>query len=94
MKRLPGRARPSRSSRSGRSLSAASSAAVEVYDSPKPPAERVSLGLEFLRQSRYRIILTSGQGKRDIIRRIKAGEEFPVTKLGDIHWFIDEAANT
>ena len=71
----------------------ASSDAVAVYDSPKPPSERVSLGLKFLRRSRYKIVLTRGQGKRDIIRRIKAGEEFPVTMLGDVHWFIDATAN-
>ena len=70
----------------------ASADAVAVHDSPKPPSERVSLSLKFLQQSRFKIVLTKGKGKREIIRRIKAGEEFPVNLLGDVNWFIDDLA--
>ena len=68
--------------------------AVAIYQSPKPPSERVSLGLNYLQQCRYKVVLTKGEGKREIIQRIKAGEQFPVALLGDdTHWFIDESAN-
>lgn len=67
--------------------------AVAVYHSPKPPPERVSMSLNYLQQCRYKVVLTKGEGKREIIRRIKAGEEFPITMLGDLHWFIDISAN-
>ena len=69
--------------------------AVAVFQSPKPPPERVSLTLHFLQQSLNKAVLTKGRGKREIILRIKSGERFPVTLVGDdIHWFIDEPANS
>ena len=69
-------------------------AAVAVFQSPKPPPERVSLGLNYLQQCRYKVVLTKGEGKREIIQLIKSGTEFPVSLLGDdTHWFIDESAN-
>jgi len=65
---------------------------VAVYDSPKPPPSRVSLGLDYLRGSKLKIVLASGVGKADIIQSIRQGAEFPVTCLGDIHWFVDQDA--
>lgn len=64
---------------------------VAVSHSPKPPAERVSMSLNTLRQSRLRMVLAAGAGKAGIIERIRAGDNFPVNSIGDIHWFIDEA---
>lgn len=66
--------------------------AIPVYDSPKAPSERVSLGLSTLQNASYRIVLASGEAKSGIIKRIKKGESLPVNSLGDIDWFIDEAA--
>lgn len=65
---------------------------VPVYDSPKPPTERVSLGLQTLLHARNRVILTGGEGKAEILSRVKAGEQLPVNSVGDIDWFVDEAA--
>ncbi len=65
---------------------------VPVYDSPKPPSERVSLSMKTLQQAQCRIVLVGGAGKADIIKRIKAGEPLPINSIGDINWFIDEAA--
>jgi 6-phosphogluconolactonase len=63
---------------------------VAVHRSPKPPAERVSMGLNTLRRARLRMVLAGGSGKAAIIQRIRAGESLPVNSIGDIHWFLDE----
>lgn len=65
---------------------------VAVYDSPKPPAERVSLGLQTLRKASLRMVLTAGDSKKEIIQQIYQGADLPVNMLGDIHWFIDKAS--
>lgn len=63
---------------------------VAVHDAPKPPAERVSMGLNTLRQARVRVVLAAGAAKAEIIQRIRSGDVLPVNSIGDIHWFIDE----
>lgn len=65
---------------------------VPVYDSPKPPGERVSLSVDTLKQARCRIVLTAGAAKADVIARIKKGELLPINTLGQIHWYLDKAA--
>ena len=67
---------------------------IPVYHSPKPPPERVTLSIETLRQTKVKIVLVSGKEKAAVISRIKKGESLPINNIGDIHWFIDEAANT
>jgi len=68
------------------------SSVVAVYDSPKPPPLRVSLGLSYLRESKLKMILAAGAGKAAVLKSIKQGVDFPVNKLGDIHWFVDQQA--
>ncbi len=68
-------------------------AVVPVYAAPKPPAERVSLGLNTLRAAAMKVALVTGESKCDVVRQIKAGAAFPITKIGSISWFLDEAAN-
>ena len=65
---------------------------VPVYHSPKPPGERVSLSVGTLKQTSIRVVLLSGNEKAPIITRIKAGEALPINSLGDIYWYVDEAA--
>lgn len=65
---------------------------VPVYDSPKPPSERVSFSLNTLKKSRHRLILAGGAGKAEVVQRIRQGENLPVNSIGDIHWFIDSLA--
>ncbi|MCW8910244.1 MAG: 6-phosphogluconolactonase [Gammaproteobacteria bacterium] len=65
---------------------------VPVYHSPKPPAERVSLSMSTLRNTPCRIVLVGGPTKAEIIARIKQGETLPINSLGDIYWYLDEAA--
>ncbi len=65
---------------------------VPVYHSPKPPGERVSLSVATLKRTLNRVVLVGGKEKAPIIARIKAGESLPVNCIGDIDWFVDEAA--
>ena len=65
---------------------------IPVYNSPKAPSERVSLSIETLRLALNRIVLVGGIEKSDIIMRIKKDEYLPINSLGDIHWYVDEAA--
>ncbi|MDH5765045.1 MAG: 6-phosphogluconolactonase [Gammaproteobacteria bacterium] len=65
---------------------------IPVYDSPKQPDERVSLGISTLQKVNFRMVLAAGTDKADIIARIKNHESLPINDLGDITWFIDHAA--
>jgi len=65
---------------------------VPVYHSPKPPQERVSFSIKKLSEARIRMVLTAGESKASVLTRIKQGEKLPVNRIGDINWFVDQAA--
>ena len=66
--------------------------AVPVFDSPKPPAERVSLSLDTLNAARQKIFLVGGAGKRAALERILCGEPLPAARITDAEWHLDRAA--
>ena len=66
---------------------------IPVHNSPKPPADRVSLSLDTLQKSKTKVVLVTGETKSAVIERIKSGESLPINRIGDINWFIDAAAN-
>lgn len=66
-----------------------------VHDAPKPPPDRVSLGLTALNDAEEVIILVTGEGKREIVSRWRAGADLPVAKVHGRHGvdvYIDQAA--
>lgn len=65
---------------------------VPVFNSPKPPPERVSLGLGALNAARHRIFLVGGAGKRDALKRILRGEPLPAARIAAAEWHLDRAA--
>jgi len=65
-------------------------AVVPVYQSPKPPSERVSLSIDTLQKARSRMVLSGTASKSAILKRIKEGEPLPVNCIGNITWFIDD----
>ncbi len=67
-------------------------AAVPVFEAPKPPSQRVSLSLNTIRQAGERIVLAAGSGKCDPLARILAGEPLPAALIGEAIWFVDKAA--
>ena len=67
-----------------------------VHHAPKPPPERVSLGLAALNDSEEVLILVAGGSKRDAVQRWRAGAGLPVAGICGRHGvdvYIDAAAD-
>ena len=71
-----------------------------VFDSPKPPPERVTLTLPVINHARHVAFLTTGAGKVHILQRV-FGEKASPGALpaqmvqpvhGELHWFVDTEA--
>ncbi len=58
---------------------------VPVHDAPKPPPDRVSLSLAALDDCRHMLVLATGEGKRDALRRWRDGADLPVARLAARH---------
>lgn len=65
---------------------------VPVFDAPKPPAERVSLGLRRLNAARQKIFLVAGKGKHTALQRMMQGEVLPAARIANAEWHLDHAA--
>jgi len=66
--------------------------ALSITDSPKPPSNRVSLGIGMLQRSTHRIVVVVGDEKSGLIARINDGARSPVTIFDPTNWFLDAAA--
>ncbi|MDQ6991129.1 MAG: 6-phosphogluconolactonase [Mariprofundaceae bacterium] len=53
--------------------------AVAVYHSPKPPSDRVSMGYKTLKAARQRVMMVTGEGKRDVFEKLCSGGDFPIS---------------
>ncbi|MGO4956386.1 6-phosphogluconolactonase [Luteococcus sp. Sow4_B9] len=73
-----------------------SSLAIGVTDSPKPPAERISLTLRAINRSQRVWVLVTGQDKAAAVARALQGDQLlPATQVrGELEtlWFVDESA--
>jgi len=67
-------------------------AVVAVFDAPKPPPQRVSLGLHTLQQARHRIFLVTGAGKHAALQAVIDGASLPAARVGLSEWHVDRAA--
>jgi len=65
---------------------------VPVFNAPKPPPERVSLGLCALNGARSKIFLVSGAAKREALQRMVRGAALPAARVLDAEWHVDRAA--
>jgi 6-phosphogluconolactonase len=65
---------------------------VAVFDAPKPPPERVSLGMSVLNAARRKMFLVAGSGKKEALQRIARGEPLPAASVMDAEWHVDRAA--
>lgn len=68
--------------------------AVPVYDAPKPPLERISIGLNALKGAGECIIIATGDNKREALTKLKDGVVLPVGLIKPDVWFVDEKAVT
>lgn len=66
-----------------------------VHQSPKPPPDRVSLTPLALTSTKRLLVLITGAGKTDAVRRWQQGEDLPVARVarqGSAEVFLDQAA--
>ncbi len=66
--------------------------AVPVFNAPKPPPERVSLGLSVLNAARAKLFLISGRAKQDALKKVVLGIELPAARVKGAEWHVDRAA--
>ena len=65
-----------------------------VHDAPKPPAQRVTLSAHRFSRAREVFFLVAGEGKREAVRRWRAGEDIParaITPKAGVDVFIEAA---
>ncbi|HEX5337240.1 MAG TPA: 6-phosphogluconolactonase [Gallionella sp.] len=67
-------------------------AVVPVFDAPKPPPERVSLGMGTLNAARRKIFLVAGASKREALERILRREALPAARITAAEWHLDRTA--
>lgn len=66
--------------------------AVAVYNAPKAPDERVSIGLTTLKAAAECIVIATGENKSEALANVEKGVMLPVSLIEPDIWFIDEAA--
>jgi len=66
--------------------------AVPVYQSPKPPLERVGMGLKALNNHQQCMILATGSSKKEVLKNISLGAPLPVSRIDRAVWVVDTAA--
>jgi 6-phosphogluconolactonase len=63
---------------------------------PRLGVWRVSLTLPTLRATKSKLVLASGESKREILDRCRNGERFPITRVmegeGEAWWLVDQKA--
>ncbi len=62
---------------------------------PRLSSWRVTITMPVIRAAKLRIVLAPGAGKREVIHRIRAGADFPITRATagvETWWFVDRAA--
>ena len=73
---------------------------VPVYDSPKPPSERISLSLKALENVDELVIFAVGASKQDALKDARLKRKLPIAVVadvveengGEVRWLYDEAA--
>jgi 6-phosphogluconolactonase len=68
------------------------SSVVPVFNAPKLPAERVSLGINTLNGARQKLFIVAGMEKRAALERISRGDLLPAARITAAEWHLDRAA--
>lgn len=66
-----------------------------VENAPATTTLRISLTMPAINAARNLFFLVSGKEKREIVERVRGGEDFPATRVrpaGEVVWFLDDAA--
>lgn len=54
-----------------------------VMDAPKPPPQRVTLGVKALQNCRAMLVLVTGAGKAAAVQQWRKGERLPISRVAD-----------
>tara|TARA_R110000868_G_scaffold241497_3_gene496890 strand:- start:656930 stop:657667 length:738 start_codon:yes stop_codon:yes gene_type:complete len=68
---------------------------IPIFNSPKPPPERITMTMPVIKSAKEIVVLVLGQGKADAVAKSLAGEPLPahlVTDGTNTTWVIDQAA--
>ncbi|TGM82273.1 6-phosphogluconolactonase [Leptospira mtsangambouensis] len=52
-----------------------------VYNSPKPPSERISLSVNCINRSEHIVFLAAGPNKKSILEQVMSGKDLPASKV-------------
>jgi len=66
-----------------------------VHNSPKPPSDRVTLGVRALSNALEVLVLATGEGKQDAVKAWKEGKPVPIAEIGNpapVHVLMDKEA--
>jgi len=66
--------------------------AVPVFDAPKPPPERISMGKSYINKARNQWFIVTGSGKCDAMTQIMSGQPLPATLFEQAHWLVEKAS--
>ncbi|MDX8403696.1 MAG: 6-phosphogluconolactonase [Mariprofundaceae bacterium] len=66
--------------------------AVPVFDAPKPPPERISMGKGYINGAREKWFLVSGSGKREAMAKILDSLPLPAAQITDARWLVENAS--
>ncbi|MCF7821222.1 MAG: 6-phosphogluconolactonase [Mariprofundaceae bacterium] len=66
--------------------------AVPVFNAPKAPPERVSMGRGYINRAREKWFLVSGAGKREAMGQIMNGNSLPAARITAARWLVEEAS--
>ncbi len=66
--------------------------AVPVFNAPKAPPERVSMGRGYINRAREKWFLVSGSGKCDAMGRIMSGDPLPAAQITAARWLVEEVS--
>jgi 6-phosphogluconolactonase len=61
--------------------------AVAVFDAPKAPPERVSMGYTALKAAKKRVVMVTGASKKEAFQRVCDGESLPV-HIPNSDWYV------
>jgi 6-phosphogluconolactonase len=59
---------------------------------PKPPPWRLTLTLPVLNAAKKVLFVVAGEGKRDAVRQVMAGEDLPAGRVKNAVWILDRTA--
>lgn len=65
-----------------------------VKDSPQPPPERVTLTLNTINQSKYKIVVITGESKSRLVKEVLKDKHtnYPIGQITNLVWFLDRPA--